>query len=293
LFYHPPLVVVLAECPSIPEAVQVAQVYHDTLLAGPGDLIIEDPESPLGPFFIECWNRYTLRRQDLGDLLLKLSGDRVEAAIAMGQDASALPVWAPLPISMTGENDPRLAFRRMEIEVGFVFAQASVDALMNGIDEDRFALAPLPALHAALERLIPGIRWRSQSADPEEAFAVAELPDDFYPLAAAGDQVTLWGRRIDLVDDRPERIFPFTPSLDHAAALGGGFTGIGGHVDRAPGSVRQSRLLAAWIQPGQPPVVCQTVDWDPVSGIFYIEIPVADLRRVRIEVTLLVEASDA
>lgn len=292
LFYHPPLVVVLAGCPTLPEAVQVAQVYDDTLLAGPEDLIIEDPQSPFGPFFIECWNRYTLRRQDLGPPLIKLSARHLEAAIAMARDPSAAPLWAPLPVPISDETDPRLAFRRLEVEVGYVFAGEAAGELMAGIGPADFPLAPAREITEDLSRLIPGIRWHGRPGASDEILSTAVLPDGFYPLAAAGEGFAILGRRIDLERGRPARIFPIVPRVDHVAPLGEALVGVSGRIDPPPDEACPSRLLATYSLPGQAPAVCPTVNWDPVSGLFYAEAPVGEIRRLRIEVTLMVEAPD-
>ena len=294
LFYRPPLVVILADSSLIPGAVEVAQVYHDPLLAGPGDLIIEDPESPLGPFFVECWNAYTLGRQDLDVPVLRLPDDRLEAALAVGRDPSALPHWAPLPIPVTAQNDPRLAFRRMEVEVGLVFAAATAEGVVDRIDSVGLESASVHEVREALRRLVPEVRWGAKPDNAEHALAVAELPSEFYPLAAAGEGVALWGRRVELVKGRPARISPFTPRLDRVEALGENRIGISGRIAAEIRPGQRTKLLATLILPVQPSIWCDTVDWDPRGGHFYLEVPTADIGLARIELTLVVvEGGDA
>ncbi len=288
LFYHPPLVVVLSACPRVPDAVQVAQVYHDLLLAGPGDLIIQRPDSPLGPFFIQCWNRYTLRCRDLGAPLFKLA-DRVVAA-ALDRDSQEVPPWAPLPVPWQGGDDPRRAFRRMEVEVANGFRAEAMETVMAASGPP---LASAGQVRADFKRLVPGVGWRTRCTDAEELLVTAQMPDDFYPLAAADEGTTLFGRRIDLAKGRPVRIFPFLARADHTAVLTESVTGVAGRIEAVPPDREgQSRLLAAFAIPGQLSIPCRTVDWDPGSGSFYIEVPVADMGPVRIEITLIVERCD-
>lgn len=293
LFYRPPLVLVLSVCERLAGAVQVAQVYHDVLLAGPGDLIVEDPVLGVDSFFIECWNRYTLRREDLAAPLAVLPETVVQAADAMGRDPSALPAWAPLPVALTDENDPRLAFRRMEVEVGFVFASAAAADLVDRIAPDGPGLASADEVQEGLRRLVPGVRWGFLPTDAEAILAVAELPPDFYPLAAAGGEVAIWGRRVDLVKGGAVRIHPVTPRLEHVEPLAENRTGLSGRLDAVSRPGRRTKLLAALILPTQPSVRCDIVDWDPRTGNFYIEVPTADIGLARIELTLLVEDLDA
>jgi len=293
LFYTPPVVLVLSVCERLAGAVQVAQVYHDVLLAGPGDLIVRDPVFGPDAFFIECWNRYTLRHEDLAAPLAVLPASVVQAVDAMGRDPSALPAWAPLPVALIDENDPRLAFRRMEVEVGFVFASAAADDLVDRIAPAGPGLASADEVQEALRRLVPEVRWRSTPTDAEALLAVAGLPAEFYPLAAAGEEVVIWGRRVDLVKGGPVRIHPFTPRLEHVEPLAENRTGLSGRVDAVSRSGQRTKLLAALTLPAQPSIRCDTVDWDPQSGNFYIELPTGDIGLARIELTLLVEGGDA
>jgi hypothetical protein len=302
LFYTPPLVLVLSVCEHLAGAVQVAQVYHDVLLAGPGDLIVEDPVLGVDSFFIECWNRYTLRREDLAAPLAVLPVTVVQAVEAMGRDPSALPAWAPIPVALIDENDPRLAFRRMEVEVGLVFASAAAEDLVDRIAPDGPGLASADKMQEALRRLVPGVRWSSRPTDVEAVLAVAELPAEFYPLAAAGEEVVIRGRRVDLAKGGPVRIHPITPRLEHVEPLAENRTGLSGRLDavRRPGRLPvrrtqtgRTKLLAALILPTQPSIRCDIVDWDPRTGNFYIEVPTGDIGPARIELTLLVEDLDA
>jgi hypothetical protein len=226
----------------------------------------------------------------------------VQAVEAMGRDPSALPAWAPIPVALIDENDPRLAFRRMEVEVGLVFASAAAEDLVDRIAPDGPGLASADKMQEALRRLVPGVRWSSRPTDVEAVLAVAELPAEFYPLAAAGEEVVIRGRRVDLAKGGPVRIHPITPRLEHVEPLAENRTGLSGRLDavRRPGRLPvrrtqtgRTKLLAALILPTQPSIRCDIVDWDPRTGNFYIEVPTGDIGPARIELTLLVEDLDA
>jgi hypothetical protein len=217
----------------------------------------------------------------------------VQAVDAMGRDPSALPAWAPIPVALIDENDPRLAFRRMEVEVGLVFASAAAEDLVDRIAPDGPGLASADKMQEALRRLVPGVRWSSRPTDVEAVLAVAELPAEFYPLAAAGEEVVIRGRRVDLAKGGPVRIHPITPRLEHVEPLAENRTGLSGRLDAVSRPGRRTKLLAALILPTQPSVRCDIVDWDPRTGNFYIEVPTADIGLARIELTLLVEDLDA
>lgn len=88
------------------EAVTVAQVYFDTKLQGTDDVPL--PEDWEG--FVEPWNVYTLRRQDLEDCWGAVPASLVERTL---QNAAS-----PTPVN---ETSLLYRFRTLELEVGFHF----------------------------------------------------------------------------------------------------------------------------------------------------------------------------
>ena len=106
-FYNPPLVLVLETRRTISDDVLVAQTYHDIYLAGPGDLILTDERSSVGPLFVESWNTYTLKAGNLESSLELLPVEIVTAVKALEKNPEAYPAWAMHPRSFT-QNDSRI-----------------------------------------------------------------------------------------------------------------------------------------------------------------------------------------
>ena len=120
-FFNPPCVLVLETAKEIADEIFVAQVYHEIGLAAPGDLILDDDRSGAGDLFVECWNTYTLKSSYLGPIIATVTPEIIETVKTMEKQADFLPDWALLPKPLT-EHDPRLYFRELEIETGYVFA---------------------------------------------------------------------------------------------------------------------------------------------------------------------------
>ena len=116
-YYTPPDVFILDVGGGSENAVTVAQIYHDLTLAGPGDLIVGDRRKFPYEFFIEAWNIYTLTASRVGSLITNLPDKVVKAVQHMDKDPDYLPDWADCLTSFVDE-DPRLYFRDLEIEVG-------------------------------------------------------------------------------------------------------------------------------------------------------------------------------
>lgn len=290
LYYSPPLVVVCDMPAHHPDAIEVVQVYHDPLLAAPGDLLLDLDDADgddLGPVFIECWNRYTLRRNDLCRPVVRLGAQIVAAVRAMAADPAMLPDWAPLPVPLGGENDPRLAFRRMEVEVGYAFASAAVSTLLREL-EGTVPLAPTEEVQAALRRLTPGVVWGDPPEDPETALCSALWPADSYPLAAAaGMTLPVCARRVAVGGGLPVSVVAVAAGVTQIETLPGRLA-VSGTLEDPTVSDPRSRLLAAAVLAEGGRRRCDVVDWDFSTGIFYAELPAEEGDPVRLELTVLV-----
>ena len=117
LFYNPPMVLVLEKTGVISDDVLVSQIYHDISLAGPGDLVLKDRQTPVGDLFIESWNLYTLKAADLGESLGSVPPEIINAARSFEKQPDAYPDWAILPRPFA-ENDSRIYFRELENRSG-------------------------------------------------------------------------------------------------------------------------------------------------------------------------------
>lgn len=128
-YFTPPLVMILAAESRVSDEIQVAQVYHDPVMAGPGDLILTDDQTGIGDLFVEPWNRYTLRKRDVEGPVATLGPEILQAVVALADDVTAYPPWAMRPRPLKAE-DPRGYFREMEIEVGYVFSIPAVAGMI-------------------------------------------------------------------------------------------------------------------------------------------------------------------
>ena len=201
-YYNPPMVMVLNTRSKTLDEIRVAQVYNDILLAGPGDLILdEDMTGGAGDLFVECWNIYTLRSAWLGSMVGMVSQEVLDAVQAMEKDPHFSPPWAALPVSMR-DGDPRIEFRKLEVEVAYTFAARAAGELMaEYAASDENPVIDLEKLKETLTDLMPGIRIPPGSAvsTVEDILATARLPEERVRLAAAdtagkqivGNQVTV------------------------------------------------------------------------------------------------------
>ena len=188
-YYQPPMVVVLAADGKIVDNIRVAQVYDDFILAGPGDLLLdEDRTGGAGSLFVECWNTYTLRASYLGTQTGTFSKPVLAAIEALEKDPSSQPSWAILPIPMK-DNDPRIHFRELEVEVAYTFSARAAAELMLKIevDEPVFINQTPTELKKVLTDMVPGIRFPDMAESVADILTSARFPDEMLPRAAADD----------------------------------------------------------------------------------------------------------
>ncbi len=204
-YYKPPMVLVLNTIEAPGDAIRVAQIYDDDLLAGTGDLILrEDRTDGAGELFVECWNTYTLRTSWLGSLVGCVSGDVLDAVKRLETDPGDLPPWGILPWPMR-DDDPRIAFRELEVEVAYTFSSRASGELLAAHEE--------AALRNELADLVPHIHLPPGAADALTLLASARLPDEMLPLAAADSEAKIvFGNRVfldedQLVDVKPVKVY--------------------------------------------------------------------------------------
>ena len=129
-FYTPPMVFIIKRILAVPGAILAAQTYHDIQMAAPGDLILTADDSSLGPLFVECWNTYTLKETLLGPPLDTVPERVVDAVLEYENHPEFCPEWGMLPRPLA-ENDPRIFFRELELEVAYTFSSQSVSQIME------------------------------------------------------------------------------------------------------------------------------------------------------------------
>ncbi|MFH1490764.1 MAG: hypothetical protein ABII06_17790 [Pseudomonadota bacterium] len=270
LYYNPPMVLVLEAVPEIPGAVTVAQIYHDPLMAGPGDIILTEADLPFGPLFIEPWNTYTLSEDSLGPVIGRVPVHILEAVKTMAEDDTAYPEWAQRPVPMAAQ-DARITFRSMEVEVGYTFSAPDVEGFVNRIERPdlRLIYSSPSEIQDALRVHAPDLSWTQSPGSPAEALATARFPPDALPMAAdeRGEKkvfanlVRVRGGRIDSVTHVPVVIFA-------RGMEGPGVFTLDGRVKELQGEPRDSVFLCYLSLSGGFSIESEEVEWDPESGSF-------------------------
>ncbi len=260
-FYNPPMVLIL-ECLSSHGAihrVRAALVFPDIRLAAPGDLIVSIERSGGGDIFVESWNILTLRRDYLGPLVDTLGSEIITAVEALSGDPEGYPAWAmmPRPFFQRGSEspDPRREFRKLERNVGEVFA---------GL---RPVYGSARETEKSVETAAPGVYWKKRPQGVDEALALARFPDYQLPLAAAeGHEAAMAANLAVLRDGEVQRFVPVPLTIF-------GKTGnlmIAGRITGLPAGITPSRLICLLEMPGGTvlsPVHCR---WDPEDGNFAV-----------------------
>jgi len=176
-YYSPPVVMVLKKDPDSEGYLPVAQIFSEPLLAGPGDLVT-------GSLFVETWNIFHVKIESLGEKIDKKDQVIVDAVIAMHRNKSDVPDWAQLPMPIK-PGDPRELFRRYERETADFFNEnRTMPPIFNFLDKI--------SMIEELRKKAPGISWDAPPKTMWDLFATADLPDDYYPKAAADEEFLLY-----------------------------------------------------------------------------------------------------
>lgn len=259
-FYNPPLVLLLRDLSISPRVFKAAQTYHDLLLAGPGDLIVQDSDDPSDGWFIETWNCYAVRADDLGGRVVDSAAPAVlSAAVAMEADPDALPPWAPLPRPIADDQDPRICFRELEGAVGHAFAP-----------EPRLDHLTVRTLLEGLERVAPDAYLEETPETAPAVLAALQFPPDRLGLAAEdGDApvrfanlVTLKGGALAAVEPLPAHIFDTTRDA--------GVLTVDGRIADLPVRVKGSRFFACLKSAAGAFHSPAFHEWDEATGSFLV-----------------------
>lgn len=180
-YYVPPAVLVLDKIPDSGDAFRVAQVFPDTGLAGPGDLIVNRGGGGAADFMVECWNSYTMKGSHLGPAYEVLGDEDLAAALDLEKNPETRLPGKPEPPPME-ENDVRLFFRELEVEVAYQFSSSAVAELMAELEEPEpwRAYDSVEEMVADTGRKIRDLVWPEVLGTPEEALAAVRLPSERY-----------------------------------------------------------------------------------------------------------------
>jgi len=268
-FYTPPMVLIMKRTTSVKGAVLVAQTYHDIQMAAPGDLIVTADDSPLGPLFVECWNTYILKETSLGPSLDTVSKRIVDAVLKCENQPDCIPQWAMLTRPLV-EDDPRIFFRELELEVAHTFSPQSVSQLLEA-----YETPPLEHLFSSPTRIqemirtaVPGTGWKRLPRSLEEAFAMAELPVEHLPLAAADEiENRTTANLVRLDADRVKSISPLIMELYGQS----GTLILSGRIHDLPKGLNHARFIGFLKPEGEPPISPIRREWNEETGDFIIE----------------------
>lgn len=270
-YYNPPLILVLECIEEIPGAVLAAQTYHDTTMAGPGDLILSAEQTNGLDLFIEPWNVYTLSADYIGPLLGRVSSDIIETVRRLDRNPEAIPPWAIHPLPML-ENDPRIYFRQLEAEVGYTFAAPAADNLMKIVEtaaEALFRRPPDPVV-SEIRRLDPAITWQQPPESAGAAFLSAQFGTDQLRMAAADTEAIVCAANyIELEQERVVSVSPVYAQIktdtrkDHFRAISG--------MIQEDAALADTELLVGWQTPAGKIYLPERIEWHPEHHFFYVE----------------------
>lgn len=288
-FYTPPMVFIIRNATSIPGAVWAAQTYYDIQMAGPGDLILTVEETQLAPLFVECWNTYTLKETLLGPPLDTVSAPVLDGAVKCEQQTQFCPEWAVLSRPLV-ENDPRIFFRELELEVAYTFASQSVSQIMTDLEAPPLKQhygSPVQ-IQEMIRKTIPGTHWKRSPQSPEEAFAMAELPLERIPLAAA-DKTSreITANLVRMEEGKVQSINPLVMKL-HGRS---GELILSGRIQDLPKDVHGSRLICFLEPEGGPPVSPVRCEWKAETGDFMLAFSCAEDTVWRLKAAVVFETA--
>lgn len=285
LFYNPPLVLVIETTQEISDDVLVSQTYFDISLAGPGDLILTDQQTPVGDLFVEPWNTYTLKGADLGEVLDCVDPELIDAVKSLEMNPDAYPDWAMLPRPFA-DHDPRIYFRELEVEVGYAFSSRSVSELLTELEASpvRLVYDSARGLQEAMRKTVPGTRWKRPPLSREEVLALAELPMERLPLAAArwkgqrtsANLIRMEGGRVTAID-------PVTLEI-HGQS---GALNLSGRISDLPGNLTNSRFICFLDPEAGEPLAPVRQEWDEATGDFLIEFDHSEDVRWRLKAAVV------
>lgn len=288
LYYNPPLVLVLEVIGAPAEEVLVAQSYFDPSLAGPGDLILPQGAAPFEHLFIEPWNTYTLIGRDMGPAVARVDQSIISAVEALDTDPQAYPAWAPRPRPIEPE-DPRAYFREMEVEAGYTFAWSAAEEIA-ALVEDR--AGPLDEIsprrvREAMERRVPGVTWTGEPETARQAVALARLPADVLPLAAA-DSLTEQAP-VTVVTVSDEDLVEVETTLCTLAleSRTDGAWEVSGRIHKPASAKGRAQLLSYYEAKDGSVIEPEECDWDEETGDFFLRFSVKDPREGRLALALV------
>jgi hypothetical protein len=243
--------------------------------------------SPLGEIFVEPWNTYTLRSRDLSSPIGQVGSEVVGAVIALEIHPSDCPPWAPAPKPLD-QNDPRISFREMEVEVGYTFSSRAVAGLMARVEvpELRLVYASTVELQKAMKGKAAGLRWPVAPADLEQALTLARFPDAYLPKAAQDSTGEIAAGNMAVFEEGVLK--ELVPLQVKIMGQEGGLK-ISGVVLEMPGPLTGTRFLCHFVAQSGRVFSPRQVDWDGEAGHFVAEFDTEGEVKGRVSMSLIRE----
>jgi hypothetical protein len=131
------------------------------------------------------------------------------------------------------DDDSRIHFRELEVEVANTFSARAAAELMDQYEASgSFLLDHTPAeLRKTLAEMVPGIQFLDTARSVEDLLTSARFPDEMLPRAAAdtaGNKIV--GNRVVMSQGRLVRIEPVEADLSGVHEPGAGSVGFSGRL---------------------------------------------------------------
>ena len=185
----------------------------------------------------------------------------------MESDPEAMPPWAMLPMPMK-EHDPRLYFRELEVEVGYMFASRAVGEIMAGMERLHLDYDSGEQLRADIRNKAKIIEFPRTPASFEETLASAKFPADVYAKAAAADERE--SIPANMVVLRNGRVYDFKPIYGIITSKMHTEEGlnISGAFPLIPEFARNPRMICFYWSKATGAMVPDNMHWEVSSGVF-------------------------
>ena len=131
-FLNPPMVLV-GEIDEGRKTARGFMVCIETEVEGPGDLVVQERDTDFMDLLVETWNPVVVA---IGDLDVRAGGvSRTVLAdiLRHAKDSSFTPAWAASPLSIRGNDDPRIKIRKIEKNTAALFSMNPLDVLFGRV----------------------------------------------------------------------------------------------------------------------------------------------------------------
>ncbi len=288
-YYNPPMVLILKK--NLPKANEyfVAQTYHDPVLAGPGDLVLNENRSDLPDIFIETWNIYTVNIGQFGRFVGCVMPDVISAVLNMKKVGNVYPDWAYLPRPLV-ENDPRIYFRKMEFEVAYRYANQTVFEMKHDILREN----EKNLLREQLRLQFPDIHWHKGFENIHEAFLFARFPEEHYAMAGNADKTDtfIWANLIKTINGEILTIEPIPAEIRAEKTFSGHKSLYGQFLQMPEAHQFQSSQLIAIYTAEEKKYKPAVQNFDAAEGRFFLEFVTDTEIKGKLHIAIICEIPD-